>query len=174
MSAYQCMRERFLCHKGDNFACLHTFQGQNELHLRRWFVLPTSASSVSRSQAHLAKRKCMEWSIGFNCWTSWTLYGVIPRLLCKIRLNDVSEIFYCWDPRWIDVDYASRTLYAAVAIFSGVHTVFGFSRFGLSMRMTISFTFSQDNEHTELSVLLFFQNPYAIFVHSVTSLWFSK
>ena len=38
---------------------LHTSQDQNELHLKRWFLfffLPKSASSVSRSQAHLAKR----------------------------------------------------------------------------------------------------------------------
>ena len=46
----------FLCPKCNNFACLHTRQDQNELHLKRWFFLPKSASSVSRSQAHLAKR----------------------------------------------------------------------------------------------------------------------
>ena len=27
----------FLCPKCDNFACLHTCQDQNELHLKRWF-----------------------------------------------------------------------------------------------------------------------------------------
>ena len=36
-------------------------------------------------------------------------------------------------------------------------TVFGFSRFGLF--------FLQDNEHTELTMHLFFQNPYTIFAH---------
>ena len=36
-SAFQCMRAGFLCPKYDNFACLHTGQDQNELHLRRWF-----------------------------------------------------------------------------------------------------------------------------------------
>ena len=47
------------------------------------FFLPKLASSVSWPQAHLAKRKCIGWSIGFNYWTNWTLYGVIRRSLCK-------------------------------------------------------------------------------------------
>ena len=34
---FQCMRTGFLCPKCDNFACLHTRQDQNELHLKRWF-----------------------------------------------------------------------------------------------------------------------------------------
>ena len=55
-------------------------------------------------KAHLAKRKRIEWSISINSWTNWTLYGVIPRSLCKIRLNDVSEMFNCRERRWIDVD----------------------------------------------------------------------
>ena len=36
---FQCMRVGFLCPKRDNFACLHTRQYQNELHLKRWFFL---------------------------------------------------------------------------------------------------------------------------------------
>ena len=57
VSAFQCMRAGFLCSKCDNFACLHTHQDQNELHLKRWFCfLAKSASSISRLQAHLAKR----------------------------------------------------------------------------------------------------------------------
>ena len=41
--------------------------------------------------------------------------------------------------RWIDVDGASHTLSGTAAIFSDVCIVFGFSRFGLSMRMPASF-----------------------------------
>ena len=104
------------------------------------FFLPKSASSVSRSQAHLAKRKCIGWSIGFNYWTNWTLYGVIPRSLCQIRLNDVFEMLNCWERLWIGVDSISQTLSALAAIFSGVRTVFGLSRFGLWMRMPVSST----------------------------------
>ena len=73
--------------------------------------LPKLTSSVIRSHAHLAKRKRIGWSIGFNTWT-------IPRTLCKIRLNNVFEIFYCWERRWIDVDGASHTLSSTAAIFS--------------------------------------------------------
>ena len=51
-SAFQCMRAAFLCPKGYNFACLHTRQDQNKLHL---IFLPKLASSGRRSQAHLAK-----------------------------------------------------------------------------------------------------------------------
>ena len=35
--AFQCVRAGFLYLKCDNFACLHTRQDQNELHLKRWF-----------------------------------------------------------------------------------------------------------------------------------------
>ena len=55
-ASVQCMRAGFLCPKCDNFACLHTRQDQNELHLKRRFFLPKSASSISPSQAYLAKR----------------------------------------------------------------------------------------------------------------------
>ena len=55
-SAFQCMPAGFLCPKCNNFACLRACQDQNELHLKRWFFFwPKSASSGSRSQAHLAK-----------------------------------------------------------------------------------------------------------------------
>ena len=106
---YVCMWAGFLCHKCDNFACLHTGQDKNELHVKRWFFfVPKSTSSVSRSQAHSICKS----------WTNWTMYGVIPRYLCKIHLNDVSEMFNCWERRWIDVDGASHTLSAKAAIFS--------------------------------------------------------
>ena len=121
--------------------------------------LPKLASSVGWSQACIGKRKCIEWSIDFNSWINCTLYGVIPRSLCKIHLNDVSEMFNCWEQWWIEVDGASRTLSATTAIFWDICTVFGFSLFGLSMRIQVSFTFfPKDNEYKELTVLLFFQN----------------
>ena len=64
-SAYQCMHAGFLCPKCNNFDCSYTRQDQTELHLKRWFFLPKSAYSVSRSQAHLAKRKCMGYTSVF-------------------------------------------------------------------------------------------------------------
>ena len=123
------VRAGFMCPKCDKFACLHTRQDQNVLHLKRRFFLPKSLSSVSLWQAHLAKQKRIGWSISFKSWSNWTLFGAIPRSLCKIRLNDVSEMFNCWERRWIDVDGTSHTLSATTTIFSGVRTDFSFSRF---------------------------------------------
>ena len=48
------------------------------------FFLSKSASSVSQSQAHLAKQKRIGWPIGCNSWTNWTLYGILPRSLCSM------------------------------------------------------------------------------------------
>ena len=66
--AFQCMRAGFLCPKCENFACLHTRQYQNELHVKR---SAKSASSISRTQAHLAKRKriwMVNWLQLFTLW----------------------------------------------------------------------------------------------------------
>ena len=100
-----------------------------------FFFLPKSASSVSQSQAHLAKRKCN----GFNSLTNWTLYGLIPRSLCKIRSNYISAMFNCWELRRIDVQGASHTLSATAATFSGVRTVFDFSRFAILQFLSLFF-----------------------------------
>ena len=143
--------------------CLFTYPPRSKwASSEKIILLLKSASSVNRSQAHLSKGKCIGWSIGFNSWTNWTFYDIIPRSLCKIRLNDVSEMFNRWERRWIDVAGFSHTFSATAAIFLGVRT-FGFWRFGLSMRI-LSLS-SQDNENTELTVLFFFQNPYAFFAH---------
>ena len=72
------------------------------------FFFPKSAFSVGRSLTHLANRKRIGWSIG--SWTNWALYGITPRSLYNIRLSDVSEMFNCWERRWIDVNGASHTL----------------------------------------------------------------
>ena len=103
--------------------------------------LPKSASSVSRSQTHLAKQKRIGWSIGFSSWSNWTVHGVIPRSLCKIRLSDVSKMFNCWERRWINVDGAPHTLSATVAIFLGVRSVRG--RRGLVGSVSAYYTKSQ-------------------------------
>ena len=76
--AFQCMRAGFLCPKCNNFACLHISQDQNKLHLNRWFFLPKSASSVSRSQAHIA-------SVVQACIQSYSFVGRIKLIICQIR-----------------------------------------------------------------------------------------
>ena len=106
------------------------------------FFWPKSSSFVSRSQAHLAKRKCIGWSIGFNSWTNWTLYVVIPRLLCKNSFQ--------WCLRNVQVFCHSSNIL-------GYTDCFCFSPLGLWGCQFLSL-FSQDNENTVLTVLLFFQN----------------
>ena len=79
----------------------------------------------------------------------------------------IFEMFNCWQGLWIEVDGASHTLSATAAIFLGVLTVIGFSCFGEKVDEDANFFkfFLQNNEHMELTVLLFFQNPYVIFAH---------
>ena len=115
------------------------------------FFLPKSAKSIASPLSEAKTQWMVNWlqflkQLNFV----WRHTNVIQH---------VSEMFNSWERRWIDVDGASHTLSATAAIFSGAQTVFGFSRFGLLMRMPVSFTFSQANEHMELTVLLFFQNP---------------
>ena len=110
------MRAGFLYPKCDNFVCLNTHQNQSERHLKRWFFFAKIGIFVSWPQAHLAKRKRVRWSIDFTSCTNWT----VPKSLCKIHLNDVSEMLICWGRRWIYVDGASHTLSTTAAKLSCV------------------------------------------------------
>ena len=67
------------------------------------------------------------------------------------------EMFKCW--------WRYTLHFSTAAILLGVRTVFGFSRFGLSLRMPVSFIFLLDKEHTQLTALLLFLIMYAIFAH---------
>ena len=119
---FQCMRWDFLCPQMRQF-CLFTYPPRSKCASSENMIFFCQNRHLL-PKAHLAKRKGIEWSIGFNFWINWTLYGIITRSLCKIRLNDVSEKFSCWERRWVDVDGASHTLSATAAILSGVRTVF--------------------------------------------------
>ena len=144
---FQCMRAGFLCPNCDNIGCLHTRQDQNEFYLKRWFFLPKSSSSISLSQAHLAKRKRVGWSIGFNSWTNWSLYGVI---------QNSSQ----WCFRNVQLLRTTVNWYWCRFTHTIVHSsnILGW---GCQFLLLIS----QDNENTELMVFFFFQNPYTIFAH---------
>ena len=134
-SAFQCMRAGLLCPKCDNFAYLHTRQDQDKL--QRCFFF----QNRHLLQAHLAKRKRIGYSIGFNSSTNWTLYGVNKGFYSKFVW--MVFLFSCWERWWIDDDGTWRTLSATSAIFSFVYPVLGFSRFSLSMRMPVFFHFFQ-------------------------------
>ena len=74
-------------------------------------------------------------------------------------------MFNRWERRCIDADGASHTL-SAPAANSRVYALL-LALHALVYRWGGQFLslFSQGNEHTELTVLLFLQNPYAIFAH---------
>ena len=57
--------------------CLFTYPPKSRwASSKKMIFWAKSASSECRSQAHLAKRKRIRRSFGFNSWTNWTLYGV--------------------------------------------------------------------------------------------------
>ena len=132
------------------------------------FFLLKSASSVSRSQAHLAKQKGIGWSIYFNFWINWTLCGVIPKFV----MQNSSQ----WCPRYTIIDndcelmlMALHTHFLSLQQYSRVYALFlvfhalVYRWWWLCQFLSL---FSQDNEHTELKSILFFQNPYAIIAHT--------
>ena len=111
-------------------------------------------ASRSRSQTHLAKRKRIGWSIGFN----QVLYAKFVSMMfqkCSI-VEDDGEL----------VLMALHTHFLPQQQYSRVHVLFLASH-TLVYRIGCRFLslFSQDNEHTELTMFLFFQNPLAIFAH---------
>ena len=107
-SAFQYMRAGFLCPECDNFAKIKmSFIWKDDFFFAKIGIFCKLVAGIG-------------WSVGFNSWTNWTLYGVMPRSLCKIRLNDVFEMFNCWEQRWINVDGASHTLYSRVQHSSNI------------------------------------------------------
>ena len=85
-------------------ACLHTRQDQNELHLRRWFFVPKSATTVSRSQAHLAKRCSSVYTIIFDRRKDKTNY----------LSNQRAALSVVWPPRCCDLTPLDYYLWGAV------------------------------------------------------------
>ena len=73
-SAFQCMRAGFLCSKCNNFACLHTRQDQNELHLKRWFFLTKLASSLKIDCKPTSQRYSSVYTTIFIRWKNKTNY----------------------------------------------------------------------------------------------------
>ena len=118
------MRAGFLCPICDNFACLRIRQDQNELHLKRWFLFAKIGIFCKSIAGPLSEAKT-HWMV--NWLQLQNQLNFIWRYTKVFIQNDVSEMFNCWERRWIDVDGTSRILSATAAIFSGARTVFGFS-----------------------------------------------
>ena len=91
-SAFQSMRACFLCPKCDNFACLHTRQDQNELHLKRWFFfdkIVTFCKSIAGPLPKVVQAYTQLYSFG----------GRIKLIICQIRHGPsvtIHEISISW------------------------------------------------------------------------------
>ena len=79
------------------------------------------------------------------------------RCLRNVQLLKTT-VNWCWDG-------ASHALSATAAIFSGYTLFLAFHALVYRSGCQFLSRFSQDNEHMELTVRHFFQNPYAIFAH---------
>ena len=162
-SMYAC---GFYVPKFDNFACLHTSQDQNELHLKRWFSFAkidifckSIADPVSEAKTHwmanwlqLLKQFNFVWrhtKVFIQNSSQWWS----PK--CSLVENDGELMLMVLHTHILPHQQYSRVY----ALFLPFHaSVYRWGCQFLSL-------FSQDNDHKELLVLLFFQNSYAIFAH---------
>ena len=109
MSAFQWMRAGFLCPKCDNFACLHTRQGQNKLHRRIWFFFGIFCKSFAGPLPSVLQAYTQPYSFG----------GRIKLIICKIRHElsaTIHEISTIWQKKKKNVKW--RTFYLDKKLFN--------------------------------------------------------
>ena len=93
-STFQCMHTGFLCSKCDNFACLHTRQDQNELHLKRWFF-SFVCKSIAGPLPSVVQAYTQSYSFG----------GWIKLIICQIGHElsvTIHEISTSWKKKTLD------------------------------------------------------------------------
>ena len=140
VSAFQCMCA-FLCPKCDNFACLHSRQDQNELQVKRWFFAKIGifcksiAGPLSEAKTH--------WVV--NWLHLLKQLNFVSRHTIQLLRTTVSGGTFC---------HSSN-------ILGCMHCFWLFTLWFIDEDQTVLSLFS----HTALTVLLFVQNPYAIFAH---------
>ena len=86
------MRASFLCPKCDNFACLHTCQDQNELHLKRFFFfakIDIFCKSIAGPLLSVVQAYTQTYSFG----------GRIKLIICQIR-HELSVTIHEISTRW--------------------------------------------------------------------------
>ena len=119
--------------KYDNFDCLHTRQDQNKLHLKRWFFFFAKIGIFCDSIADLVSEAKTHWMVNWLQFLN--------------QLNFVwrhTNVFMQNSSQWCLWNWMLMVLHPHFLLqqqYSRVYAVFGFSRFGLSMRMPVSFTF---------------------------------
>ena len=149
---FQCMCAGFLCPKCDNFACLLTRHYQTKLHLKRWFFFA---------------------KIGIFCKSIASLLsqGLYAKLVSMMSLKcstveDDGELMLI----------GLHTHFLPQQQYSRIYTLFlTFHALVYRWGCQCFFHFFSQEQDTELTVLLFFQNPYAIFTLILQHYhWFSK
>ena len=90
-STFQCMRAGFMCPKCDDFACLHTRQDQNELHLKIRFFAKVGifCMSIVGPLPSVVQAYTQPYSFG----------GRIKLIICQIR-HEPSVTIYKICTRW--------------------------------------------------------------------------
>ena len=125
-----------------------------------FFFLPKSASSVSRSQIHLAKRKRIEWSIGFNSWIFMASYQghyakfiSMMSLKCLIVENDGELMLMALHAHFLLQHKYSR-VYAQCLTFHAFHFFHRITKIrswpclsSSRIRMQFSHTFERIHNH---------------------------
>ena len=164
--AFQCMRVGFLCPKCDNFACLHTHPDLNELHLKRWFFFAkigifckSIAGPLSEAKTHwmvnwlqLLNQLNFVWrntKVFIQNSSQWCLRNV---QLLRITVN------WCWWWRFTHT-FCHNILWCK-------HCFWLFTLWFIDEDASFFHFFHKiTNILSTLTVLVFFQNPYAIFAN---------
>ena len=153
------MRAGFLCPKCNNFACLHTRQDQNEFHLKRcsfFCQIGIFCKSIADLLSETKKHWMVNWlqllsQLNFVCRQG--LYAKFVSMMSpksSIVENDGDFMLMTFHTHFLPQQQYSW-VYALFSHFHALVYRWGYQFLSL---------FSQDNEHTELTVLLLFQNPY--------------
>ena len=105
-------------------------------HLKIWFFFAKTTVFCKWIAGPLSEGKT-HWMVN---WLQLLNQLNFVWLHTKVFMQNSSQwclrnVQNCWERQWIDVDGASHTFSSTAAIFSLVRTVFGFPRFGITMRM---------------------------------------
>ena len=157
---FQCIRAGFLCSKCDNFACFYTRQDQNELHLKRWFFFFVKIDIFCKLIAGALSEAKTHWMVGWLQLPNqlnfvWRHAKFVYMMSPRTSMNGDDLMLMALYTNFLQQQQYSRVY----ALFLTFHALVY-----LWVCQFISL-FSQDNEHTEQTILLFFQNPYEIFAH---------
>ena len=157
---FQCMRAGFLFPKCDNFACLHTRQDQNELHLKRGFFAKISifCKSIDFSvvqaytQPYLfgGRIKLIIYQIRHKL--SVTIYEISTSCPKKPYMaNSIYKVFWCKNHKLLTIRFCSD-YYLHLVLKSNQHFIYFISSFILKLQKQLRYPLKFQRQ-TPLSIL---------------------